>query len=146
MIEPHLPTDVPGKERADDRRIISGILHALKSGCPLKDCHRNAIHRRTVYNRFVHPAERGVRGRLFRDLTVRGRSDDTHMIDSTHIKGRLSASGEKGGAETGNRSLARRAQRKKFPQPQVLSWLSGFVARRTNVWSGEDAAGGRRFL
>lgn len=32
-IEPHLPTDVRGKERVDDRRIISGIVHVLKSGC-----------------------------------------------------------------------------------------------------------------
>ena len=32
-IEPHLPTDVRGVERADDRRVISGIVHVLKSGC-----------------------------------------------------------------------------------------------------------------
>jgi hypothetical protein len=32
-IEPHLPTHVRGVERADDRRVISGIVHALKSGC-----------------------------------------------------------------------------------------------------------------
>jgi transposase len=34
-IEPHLPTDVRGVERADDRRVISGIIHVLKSGCRL---------------------------------------------------------------------------------------------------------------
>jgi len=38
QIEPHLPTDVRGKERADDRRVISGILHVLRSGCRWKDC------------------------------------------------------------------------------------------------------------
>jgi Putative transposase of IS4/5 family (DUF4096) len=32
-IEPYLPTDLRGKERVDDRRVISGILHVLKSGC-----------------------------------------------------------------------------------------------------------------
>ncbi len=32
-IEPYLPTDVRGVERADDRRVISGIVHVLKSGC-----------------------------------------------------------------------------------------------------------------
>ena len=37
-IEPHLPTDVRGKERVDDRRVISGIIHVLKSGCRWKDC------------------------------------------------------------------------------------------------------------
>jgi transposase len=30
---PHLPTDVRGKERVDDRRVISGIIHVLGSGC-----------------------------------------------------------------------------------------------------------------
>ena len=30
-IEPHLPTDVRGVERAEDRRVISGIVHVLKS-------------------------------------------------------------------------------------------------------------------
>jgi transposase len=32
-IEPHLPTDVRGVERVDDRRVISAIVHVLKSGC-----------------------------------------------------------------------------------------------------------------
>jgi hypothetical protein len=31
-IAPHLPTDTRGKERVDDRRVISGIVHVLKSG------------------------------------------------------------------------------------------------------------------
>ena len=37
-IDPLLPTDVRGKERVDDRRVISGILHVLKSGCRWCDC------------------------------------------------------------------------------------------------------------
>src|SRR6478736_6615573 len=41
-IEPHLPTDIRGVERADDRRVISGIVHVLKSGCRWCDCpHRS---------------------------------------------------------------------------------------------------------
>ena len=31
-IEPHLPADARGKARVDDRRVISGIVHVLKSG------------------------------------------------------------------------------------------------------------------
>jgi transposase len=31
-IERHLPTDTRGKARVDDRRVISGIVHVLKSG------------------------------------------------------------------------------------------------------------------
>ena len=34
-IEPHLPRDVRGVERADDRRVISGIVHVLKMRLPL---------------------------------------------------------------------------------------------------------------
>ena len=37
-IEPLLPTDVRGKPRVDDRRVLSGILHVLKSGCRWVDC------------------------------------------------------------------------------------------------------------
>jgi transposase len=37
-IEPQLPTDVRGKERVDDRRVVSGIAHVLKSGCRWCDC------------------------------------------------------------------------------------------------------------
>ncbi len=31
-IAPHLPTGTRGKARVDDRRVISGIVHVLKSG------------------------------------------------------------------------------------------------------------------
>lgn len=33
-IELHLPSNQAGARRVDDRRIISGIIHVLKSGCP----------------------------------------------------------------------------------------------------------------
>lgn len=31
-IEPLLPTDTRGMPRANDRRVLSGIIHALKNG------------------------------------------------------------------------------------------------------------------
>src|SRR4029453_14627899 len=40
-IEPYLPTDVRGVGRTDDRRVISGIVHVLKSGCRWCDCRRS---------------------------------------------------------------------------------------------------------
>jgi len=36
-IDPHLPHGKPGKPRVDDRRVISGILHVLKTGCRWRD-------------------------------------------------------------------------------------------------------------
>lgn len=40
-IAPHLPTDTRGKARVDDRRVISGIVHVLKSGGRLDNRHRD---------------------------------------------------------------------------------------------------------
>src|SRR5947207_10392130 len=92
-IEPHLPTDVRGKDRVDDRRVISGILHVLKSGCRWCDCPPQYGPPTTIYNRFVRWARRGVWENLFRELADRGRSTDTQMIDSTHVKAHRSAAG-----------------------------------------------------
>src|SRR5271163_4698941 len=36
-LDPHLPHGKPGKPRVDDRTVISGILHVLKTGCRWRD-------------------------------------------------------------------------------------------------------------
>jgi transposase len=119
-IEPCLPTDVRGKQRVDDRRVISGILHVIKSGCRWSDCPPEYGPPTTVYNRFVRWAQRGVWERLFRALSARGRSDDTQMIDATYIKAHRSASGAKRG-NTSRRSVARAVGAiRKSTQSQML--------------------------
>src|SRR3546814_6598284 len=50
-IEPYLPRNQPGARRVDDRRVISGILHVLKSGCRWCDCPADYGPSTTVYNR-----------------------------------------------------------------------------------------------
>ena len=37
-IGPLLPKNQPGARRTDDRRVISGIVHVLKTGCRWQDC------------------------------------------------------------------------------------------------------------
>lgn len=120
QIAPYLPSDVRGKDRVDDRRVISGILHVLRSGCRWKDCPSEYGPPTTIYNRFVRWAERGVWERLFRELAARGRSGETQMIDSTHVKAHRSASGGKGGSR--NKRLAARAAgaTRKSTQSQML--------------------------
>ncbi len=105
-IEPHLPTDVRGVEREDDRRVISGIVHVLKCGCRWCDCPPEYGPAMTIYNRFVRWAERGIWENLFRKLAGNGRCTNTQMIDSTHVKAHRSASGGKGGSR--NRLLVAR--------------------------------------
>ncbi|WP_337876663.1 transposase, partial [Elioraea sp.] len=39
-LAPLLPNDTRGKPRVDDRRVISGIVHVLRSGCPWRHAPR----------------------------------------------------------------------------------------------------------
>jgi len=99
-IATHLPTDVRGKDRVDDRRVISGIIHVLKTGCRWCDCPPEYGPYTTIYNRFTRWAERGIWENLFRALAERGRASAVQMIDSTHVKAHRSASGGKRGSRT----------------------------------------------
>ena len=119
-IEPHLPTDVRGVERVDDRRVISGIVHVLRCGCRWCDCPPEYGPPTTIHNRFVRWAERGVWENLFRALAGNGRSADIQMIDSTYIKAHRSAAGGKGGSTS--RLLAARAAgaTRRFTLSQML--------------------------
>jgi transposase len=119
-IEGYLPTDVRGKSRVDDRRVISGILHVLKSGCRWCDCPPEYGPPTTIYNRFVRWAQRGVWERLFRELAGRGRSTDTQMIDSTHVKAHRSASGAKRGSRTKRLDVRAAGAIRKSTQSQML--------------------------
>ena len=74
-IAPHLPTDTRGKERVDDRRVISGIVHVLKSGGRWTDAPREVYGpKKTLYNRFVRWAAKGVWVGLFETLAQRRRA------------------------------------------------------------------------
>ena len=59
-LEPFLPTDTRGKPRVDDRRVISGIVHVLKSGGRWTDAPEVCGPRKTLYNRFVRWAAKVV--------------------------------------------------------------------------------------
>ena len=67
-IAPHLPTDTRGKPRVDDRRVISGIVHVLKSGGRWIDAPAVYGPRKTLYNRYVRWAAKGVWVDLFHVL------------------------------------------------------------------------------
>lgn len=97
-IEPHLPPDRGRKPRVDDRRVISGIIHVLQSGCRWRDAPLEYGSYTTLYNRYNRWSARGIWQYLFREI-VGTLSDEQEMeaIDSTHIKAHRSAGGGKGG-------------------------------------------------
>ena len=106
-IEPHLPRDTRGKARVDDRRVISGIVHVLKSGGRWVDAPPEYGPKKTLYNRYVRWAEKGVWSDLFHALASAGGPTQV-LIDSSAVKAHRSASGGKGGRKI-RRSAARAA-------------------------------------
>lgn len=106
VIEPHLPHGEPGARRVDDRRVISGILHVLKSGCRWRDAPSQYGPRTTLYNRYNRWARRGIWRRLFEQVAGSSGVPDELAIDATHVKVHRSAGGGKRGKRP-KRSAAR---------------------------------------
>jgi transposase len=104
----HLPTATRGKPRVDDRRVISGIVHVLKSGGRWVDAPSVYGPRKTLYNRFIRWATKGVWVRLFQALAQAGGPPSQVLMDSSAVKAHRSAAGGKGGSR-GKRSGARGA-------------------------------------
>jgi mannitol 2-dehydrogenase len=96
-IKPFLPSNKRGARRVDDRRVISGIVHSLKSGGRWVDCPEIYGPKKTLYNRFVRWSERGIWQGIFSGLTAQAGLPETLMIDSTCIKVHRTAGGAKGG-------------------------------------------------
>ncbi len=105
-IAPHLPTNTRGKARVDDRRVISGIIHVLKSGGRWVDAPDVYGPRKTLYNRFVRWAAKGVWMALFQALAQAGGPPAHVLMDSSAVRAHRSAAGGKGGNRA-KRSAAR---------------------------------------
>lgn len=96
-IEPLLPRGRRGARRVDDRRVISGIVHMLRSGARWWDCPPEYGPYTTVYNRFNRWSRQGIWLGMFEALTGESPIIGTAAIDSTHVKAHRSAAGAKGG-------------------------------------------------
>ncbi len=60
VIKPLLATNQRGARRVDYRRVISGIVHALRSGCRWQDTPPAYGPPTTLCNRFHRWAQRGT--------------------------------------------------------------------------------------
>ena len=96
----HLPADTRGKPRVDDRRVISGIVQVLKSGGRWADAPDVYGPHKTLYNRFVRWAAKGVWTNIFRAMAAAGGPPAQLLIDSSAVKAHRCASGGKGGNST----------------------------------------------
>ncbi len=125
-LAPLLPSDTRGVPRVDDRRVISGIIHVLQSGCRWKDAPVSYGPHKTLYNRFVRWARKGVWEGIFVQLAEAGGPPAAVMLDTTHVKAHRSAAGGKGGPIS-RRSAARAAaaRRKSMPPSTSTADLDG---------------------
>ena len=97
-LKPLLPNDTRGVPRVDDRRVISGIVHVLKSGGRWADAPALYGPRKTLYNRFVRWAAKGVWSDIFGSLASAGGPPAEVLLDSTAVKAHRCAAGGKGGS------------------------------------------------
>jgi transposase len=96
-IEPLLPRKPRGVARVDDRRVLSGIVHVLKNGGRWADAPPAYGPKKTLYNRFVRWAERGVWKSIFQTLAAEADLPERLFLDSTFIKAHRCSGGAKGG-------------------------------------------------
>jgi len=95
-----LPPERGRKSRPahDNRRFLNSMLHVLRVGCPWRDMHERYGLWNSVYVRFRRWAEQGVWDAILATLVELRLTDDwQHMIDSTTVRGHVSAVGGKGG-------------------------------------------------
>src|SRR5580692_9836139 len=96
-LEPLLPRGRKGARRVDDRRVVSGILHMLRSGARWRDCPSEYGPYTTIYNRFNRWSRQGIWLSMFEAVTGSTSVIGTVAIDATHVKAHRSAAGAKGG-------------------------------------------------
>ena len=80
-----------------DRRVISGIIHVLRTWCRWEDWPPGYGPHTTICNRFNRWSHRGLWGRIFAALAAQAELPDDLSIDSTAVRAHRAAQGGKGG-------------------------------------------------
>ncbi|WP_319544250.1 IS5 family transposase [Ruegeria conchae] len=89
-----------GKQRVDDRRVLSGIIFISRNGLRWFDAPREYGPPKTLYNRSKRWSDMSVFARIMNGLAAQGTDHKTIMIDATYLKAHRTASSlrfEKGG-------------------------------------------------
>jgi transposase len=108
LLKGFLPTERGRKSRPafDNRVIVNGILWRIRTGAPWRDVPEKYGKWMTVYQRFRRWSEAGIWEAVATTLTQTMADNSRHSLDSTTVRGHVSAAGAKGGLA--NRLLAAR--------------------------------------
>jgi transposase len=113
-VKPLLPTKTRAVKRVDDRRVITGSIYVQRPSCRWVDAPPEYGPRKTLYNRFVRWAHKGVWVGLFEALARSGGPNLKPMIDSTAVKAHRSAAGGKGGRKIRRSAVPTAAEPPRF--------------------------------
>jgi transposase len=119
-LEPYLPHGKPGKPRVDDRTVISGILHVLKTACRWRDVPPAYGPPTTIYNRYNRWSQRRIRPRIFEKMAAALPVPDELSIAGSHVKAHRSAAASKRGSSRKRlavRAAEERAKSMLWPTP-----------------------------
>lgn len=103
-----LPSERGRKSRPahDNRTVVNGILWRIRTGAPWRDLPEKYGKWITVYQRFRRWSQAGIWEAVASTLTQAMADNRRHSIDSTTVRGHVSATGARGGLA--NRLLAAR--------------------------------------
>ena len=90
-LKPYFPRS-HGKLRADDRRVLGGVIFVNRNGLRWCDAPREYGPPKMRYNPWKRWADMGVLARMMEGLTSKGAEQKTIMIDATYLKAHRMAS------------------------------------------------------
>jgi transposase len=99
VIEPFMPQSQLGAHRKDDRQVISGNVHVLRSGCRWRDWPAEYGPVTTICNRVNRWSRCGFWRAMLAAPAEEGWTAETASLDSTYVGARRSAHGSKGGQD-----------------------------------------------
>ena len=119
-IRRHLPQQGRGPQRRDDRTVLNGIFHILRTGVPWRDLPGRYGPPTTIYNRYVRWGERGIWQRIL-DALATECEDALIFIDSSIVKAQRAAVGSKGGSWRKVLDAHAAVAAGRFTQPQTIA-------------------------
>ena len=84
-LEPYFPKS-HGKPRADDRRVLSGIIFINRNGVRWRDAPREYGPHKTLHNRWKRWSDKGIFAQMMAGLAADHGEQKTVMIDATYLK------------------------------------------------------------
>jgi transposase len=91
-LQPYFPKS-HGRERVDDRRVLSGIIFVNRNGLRWRDAPKDYGPHKTLYNRWKRWGDKGIFLQIMEGLAMPQAQDrKTIMIDATYLKAHRTAS------------------------------------------------------